>query len=97
MKASQILIFIAGSIIFFASCKSENNAEMATGKEQNRRDVPGLKVKRGLTINSDKATDGYILFNPTSSGSTYLMNREGQILHEWKGYFHSWLAYLMDD
>ncbi|MFT4567892.1 MAG: hypothetical protein ACI9FN_002860 [Saprospiraceae bacterium] len=25
------------------------------------------------------------------------MNREGQILHEWKGYFHSWLAYLMDD
>ena len=64
---------------------------------QTQRDVPGLKATRGLITNTDKAADGYILFNPTNSGSTYLMNREGQILHEWKGYFHSWLAYLQDD
>lgn len=88
---------IAGLIFFFGACNSDSKSETTTGQEQNRRDVPGLKVKRELTINSDKAADGYILFNPTSSGSTYLMDREGQILHEWKGYFHSWLAYLMND
>jgi hypothetical protein len=61
------------------------------------RDLPGLSSQRGLISNTDEATPGYILFHPTYSASTYLMNQGGQVVKEWKGEFSSMLTYLKDD
>lgn len=56
-------------------------------------------IPRGLTINSDGLTEGYIMFAVPNSGSVYLINRKGQVVHEWKGNYGgpATSAYLTDD
>lgn len=57
----------------------------------------GHGIRRGLTINSDGVMDGYVLFAVPNSASVYLMNRKGEIVHEWKGNYGVMNAYLQDD
>jgi hypothetical protein len=45
----------------------------------------GQGIKRGLTITSDGLTDGYVMFAVPNSASVYLVNRKGEVVHEWKG------------
>ena len=61
------------------------------------RDLAGLTAKRGISLNSDKASDGFILFSPSDNSSHYLMTRDGQIVHEWKGDMETFIAYLQDN
>jgi hypothetical protein len=49
------------------------------------RNMFGHYVKRGLTKTSEGLAPGYVMFYPTNSASTYLINREGEVVHEWKG------------
>lgn len=57
----------------------------------------GTYIPRGLTITSDNLADGYIFFAPTNSASVYLMNRKGEVVHEWKGNYAIGSQYLNDD
>ncbi|HKK11760.1 MAG TPA: aryl-sulfate sulfotransferase, partial [Flavobacteriaceae bacterium] len=61
------------------------------------RNMFGLYIPRGLTKTSDNLADGYILFVPTNSASVYLMNRRGEVVHEWKGNYGINSPYLNDD
>lgn len=63
------------------------------------RNMFGQGIPRGVTINTDGLTDGYVLFQPTNSASFYLMNRKGEVVHEWKGNYGSVAssAYMTDD
>ena len=54
------------------------------------------EAERGLILNSEGAFDGYTLYTPLRSNSTYLLNMEGEIVHEWKSEHHpSNSAYLL--
>ena len=40
---------------------------------------------RGLRLNTAAAMPGYVLFNPLRSPTTYLVDREGRVVHTWEG------------
>ncbi len=57
----------------------------------------GLYIPRGLTKTSDNLAEGYIMYSPPISASVYLMNRKGEVVHEWKGNYEIGSPYLNDD
>ena len=63
------------------------------------RNMFGQGIKRGLLINSDGIANGYILFAVPNSASVYLINRKGEVVHEWKSNYNgpARVTYLMDD
>jgi len=62
------------------------------------RDIFGPYIQRGLTKTSDNLMEGYALYVATNSPYVYLVNRKGEVVHEWKGnYFSEACAYLNDD
>lgn len=61
------------------------------------RNMFGHYIPRGLTKTSDQLTDGYVMFIPTNSASVYLVNRKGEVVHEWKGNYGILSPYLNDD
>ena len=83
------------------SCKKEQpqavaeKPEVKVWKPEDTRSLNGLLVKRGLTKNTEEATPGYILFEPTQSTFTYLMDKEGNIVHTWKSELNSMISYLL--
>jgi hypothetical protein len=44
----------------------------------------GIEQQRGMRINTDQAAPGYVLFSPAISGTTYLVNTEGQVVNTWQ-------------
>ena len=42
-----------------------------------------MTVPVGLTTNEPGASDGYILFSPSSNAKPYLIDRAGRIIHRW--------------
>lgn len=61
------------------------------------RNMFGIGIPRGLTITSDNLTDGYVMYAVCNSASVYLINRKGQVVHEWKGNYGVLGAHLNDD
>ena len=61
------------------------------------RNMFGHYIPRGLTINTEGITPGYVMFAVPNSASTYLINRKGEVVHEWKGNYGVFNQYLMDD
>lgn len=75
--------------------KNQNSTETASSKKD--RNIFGHYISRGLTKTSENLVPGYIMFPVPNSASTYLINRSGEVVHEWKGNYESFQAYLMDD
>ena len=61
------------------------------------RNMFGHRIPRGLTVSTESIADGYILFPAANSASMYLINRKGELVHEWKGIYRVMGAYLGDD
>ncbi len=61
------------------------------------RNMFGLYVPRGLLKTSEGLTPGYAMYAVTNSGSTYLVDRDGKVVHEWKATFSAFNPYLMND
>lgn len=61
------------------------------------RDMFGHKSKRGLTLTTEGLSPGYVMFSVPNSGSTFLVDRAGKVIHEWKGTYEAFNPYLMDD
>ena len=98
----RILLTLSALLFISYSCKKNNGDKPITEKTEIRqwqpedtRSLNGLTVQRGLIKNSEAATPGYILFEPTASTFTYLMDKEGNIVHTWKSEFNSMLSYLL--
>ncbi len=81
------------------SCQTDQAKDETTedtAKED--RNMGGIGLPRGLIVNSEDVAPGYVLFNPTNSASSYLINRKGEVVHEWKGNFEASLSnYLTDN
>ena len=58
--------------------------------------IPGQTT--GLFFNEAGASDGYVLFAPNTSNTTYLIDRDGNVVHTWtSSYPPGLLGYLMPD
>ncbi len=78
-----------------------NNKDSSSKKPQAPKDrnMFGHGIPRGVTITSNGLTEGYIMFAVPNSASVYLINRKGEVVHEWKGNYGGPIAsaYLSDD
>jgi hypothetical protein len=52
---------------------------------------------RGLVVRGSGVTDGYVLYAPLLSKSTYLVDNDGLVVHEWRSDFVASSPYLRDD
>ncbi len=77
-----------------ADIKDTLNMKAPAPKDRN---MFGQGIQRGLTINSDGLSDGYVMFAVPNSASVYLINRKGEVVHEWKGNYGVMGAYLQND
>ena len=103
MKTSRILALLFLLHLFFA-CKQEPKPEaepeIAAVKEwkpEDTRSITGVMSERGLIVNSDKSTDGLVLMVPSESDKTYLINKEGLVVHSWESELSVIHAYLMEN
>ena len=100
MKKTLLLlhVIICISIVSFSQANGNNKDSLdkkpAAPKDRN---MFGLYIPRGLKINSDGLADGYIMFAVPNSPLVYLLNRRGEVVHQWKGNYAAFNAYLMDD
>jgi len=95
MKTLHVSFTLSIFILIASSCsvkEKENQAE--NKKDQN---MFGLRIPRGLTKTSEGIADGYVMFRVPNSASFYLINRKGEVVHEWKGNYGVLGGYIMDD
>jgi hypothetical protein len=60
--------------------------------------APGTEAKRGLVVRSEGAFEGYTLFAPLQSTTTYLVDMDGRVVHRWESTLPPGnSAYLLDD
>ncbi len=96
------------SVILLAGCTESSNhaareeadSTAAAGEEISeamRRNMFGHHLTRGVTVKSPDLADDMVLFVKPNSGSVYLINRDGQMVHEWKSRYNVMGAYLQDD
>jgi hypothetical protein len=90
---SYLIVLILTGILVHCSDKKPIAEEQ--GKKD--RNMFGLYIPRGLTKTTEGLAPGYALFRPANSASTYLVNREGKVVHEWKGNYEVNSFYLNDD
>lgn len=89
------LIYYAASVALLglmATCSEQKPEE---GKPD--RNMFGHNIPRGLTKTSEGLSPGYVMFPVANSGATYLINRKGEVVHQWKGTYSAFNPYIMDD
>lgn len=100
MKMTRLILHLLMSIALMSSCQVEARRQdtiknkAAAAKD---RDMFGHRIPRGLTINEAGVAEGYVLFAVPNSASVYLINRAGEVVHEWKGNYGVMGAYLGAD
>ena len=102
MKNLLIYQIAFACLCLLLSCNPEtaiDNAPTETDHESAKKDrnMFGLHIPRGLTVTSEGLAPGYAFFAVNNSASTYLVNREGKVVHEWKGNYGIHVSYLQDD
>ena len=75
-----------------AACKTEpgqapepETTAIREWKPEDTRSPLGNRAPGGLIKTSEKVTPGYVLFNPSNSTLTYLMDKAGNVVHQWEG------------
>jgi hypothetical protein len=80
----QLCVWIP--IFLYAQLNVNNNDTSAKKPTASKdRNMFGLGIPRGVTITSDGLADGYVMYAVPNSASVYLINRKGEVVHEWKG------------
>jgi hypothetical protein len=64
-----------------------------------QRNMFGIGIPRGLKVNTTEASEGYVLFAVPNSPLVYLLNRKGEVVHQWKSNYAAMAAvvYLAND
>lgn len=103
MKPTFLTIAAFSMVLTLVSCKeepeqpiAENVVEAREWQPEDTRSITGVLSERGLIMKTDETTPGYILFQPSSSTETFLINKDGQVVHRWKGEFNSMQSYLLE-
>ncbi len=101
----NVLFAISAIFLITNSCKTDTakkevrqTKEIRQWKPEDTRSIQGNMATRGLVKNVERSTPGYVLFNPSNSTKTFLMNKDGQVVHSWDGELMSPLSpYLLDN
>ncbi|MFN2457258.1 MAG: aryl-sulfate sulfotransferase [Chitinophagaceae bacterium] len=96
-KTLLLLALLSISIVSFTQDTTSNRDTSKKAPAPRDRNMFGQGLKRGLIITSDGLADGYILYAVPNSASAYLINRKGEVVHEWKGNYGVLGAYLQND
>ena len=75
---SVAFIFIA---LIFLGCSAPPKEK---AKDKPDPNIGGLGMPRGLISKTDEATPGYVIFSPLLSGTTYVVDTDGQVVHTWE-------------
>ncbi|MBD3630838.1 aryl-sulfate sulfotransferase [Cyclobacterium sp.] len=101
MKKVRNLFLLGLLVLSLYSCKQEKKQEPETvateirqWKPEDTRSLSGVTAKRGLIHNSEKSTPGYLLYEPSNSTYTYLLNKKGELVHVWNADLNSMNSYL---
>jgi hypothetical protein len=98
MKKIYLLLFLLTTITTAVFCQVRNMKDTLNKTSPPKdRNMFGLHIPRGLTKTSEGLTDGYVLFAVPNSASFYLVNRKGEVVHEWKGNYGVLGGYLQND
>jgi hypothetical protein len=99
MKTNHLSAICIAFSFLLLSCATEKPKEDVSSKEDSMpgRNLFGHNIPRGLTKTSEGLAPGYIMFCPSNSPYVYLINRKGEVVHEWKGNYGVMQSYLMDD
>ncbi len=91
---------ILGMVFLAFSCKKEppaqETAEIAIKewKAEDLRSMSGVTAKRGLVFESEGHTPGYVLYEPSSSTFSFLLDKQGNVVHKWESDLNSMNSYL---
>lgn len=98
MKKKYIIfsLLIIISLVSFSQM-NENDSSRKNASAPKPRNMFGIGIPRGLTKTSDGLADGYVLFAATNSPFMYLINRKGEVVHQWKSNYGVFQGYLQDD
>lgn len=80
--------------LIVANCSTKESEE---SKDKNDRNMFGHRIPRGLTKTSEDLMDGYLMYAVPNSPLFYLINRKGEVVHQWKGNYDGFVSYLMND
>ncbi len=97
-KACFFLLLFSG-MATIASSQATNKDSTNKPEPPKDRNMFGLHIPRGLTKTSDGLADGYVMFGVPNSPLVYLINRKGEVVHQWKSNYGSPAvsAYLQND
>ncbi|WP_019668351.1 aryl-sulfate sulfotransferase [Eudoraea adriatica] len=103
MKLTNLLFACALLLTF--SCKQEKpkqqvaeEIEIRQWNPEDLRAIAGNRLERGLIKKTDQATPGYTLFSPYTGTVSYLIDKDGNIVHSWKGELSAALnGYLLEN
>ncbi len=102
MKVRILLAFT--TLIFLAvSCKKDPSQSIVEKEEvkvwnpEDTRSLTGVTAKRGVITKTEWASSGYVLFEPTSSAKTFLIDMDGNVVHTWDSNLSSNHAYLLEN
>ena len=74
-------LVIVGALMALPGCGSSTSTESGSAVEATDA---GAEVPRGLRTKNAGVTPGYVLFSPLLSGTTYLIDADGQVVHSWE-------------
>ena len=77
-------------IVLLFNCSDNKHSDEPAAKKG--RDIFGNYIPRGLTKTTEGLSPGYIMFSVPNSPYTYLVNRKGEVVHEWKGTYGAFNA-----
>ena len=105
MRTALFCLAMLAITTFLINCTEPQNepVEDDVAPAPDDRNMFGHYIPRGLTKTSENLAPGYVMFAVPNSSSFYLIDRSGQVVHEWKGknrepvYGEVGGAYLLND
>ena len=98
MKTPATHLCLFALCLLLSACGSSTPAATeGEAAEAPDRNMFGHYVPRGLTVKAENLMPGYVMFVVPNSSLVYLADRDGHIVHQWKGNYGVMGAYLMDD
>ena len=92
------MLILAASLLVGLSCKQEApepEQQVREWKPEDMRSMTWLTAERGLILDTEQDTEGYVLFEPSLTNATFLINKEGQVVHRWDTQLNSLNSYLL--
>jgi Arylsulfotransferase (ASST). len=96
MRIEHLLLSGCILLTMFLSCEVEQAFSQPTDAAM-KRNMFGHRIPRGLKTNTEGLKERYVLFAVPNSASMYLVNRKGEVVHQWKGDYQVMGGYLCDD